>query len=62
MKAYGVKVKDAGCCPFHDKFPGDSYGNRRSKKAHGKARHSAHSRARAVARAVARREIKAEEN
>jgi hypothetical protein len=25
MKPYGVKPKDRGCCPGHDKFPGESY-------------------------------------
>lgn len=25
MKAYGVRRKDAGCCPGHDKYPRDSY-------------------------------------
>lgn len=49
MKAYGVDRKDRGCCPGHDKFPRDSYGSRRSAKAHAKARRSAHKRARARA-------------
>lgn len=25
MKPYGVKRKDAGCCPGHDKFPQEKY-------------------------------------
>jgi len=25
MKAYGTKRKDRGCCPGHDKYPGDRY-------------------------------------
>ena len=25
MKAYGVKKKDHGCCPGHDKYPKDRY-------------------------------------
>ena len=25
MRAYGVKRKDAGCCPGHDKYPKDRY-------------------------------------
>ncbi len=25
MKAYGVKKRDAGCCPGHDKYPRDRY-------------------------------------
>jgi hypothetical protein len=33
MKPYGVTRRDQGCCPGHDKFPADTYSNRRSKKA-----------------------------
>lgn len=25
MKAYGVKRKDQGCCPGHDKYPCETY-------------------------------------
>lgn len=25
MKPYGVKRKDQGCCPGHDKFPKETY-------------------------------------
>lgn len=25
MKAYGVKRKDKGCCPGHDKYPQERY-------------------------------------
>ena len=25
MKAYGVKRKDQGCCPGHDKYPSEAY-------------------------------------
>lgn len=32
MKPYGVKRKDQGCCPGHDKFPYESYGSRVSMK------------------------------
>lgn len=32
MKAYGVKRKDAGCCPGHDKYPKDRYRNDRGAK------------------------------
>ena len=46
MKPYGVKRKDKGCCPGHDKFPKDSYNNKRSKKAHAKAKKKAHKRGR----------------
>ena len=56
MRAYGVDTKDQGCCPGHDKFPTDCYRNRRSKKAHRRARTLAHKRARARVRADLRRE------
>lgn len=32
MKPYGVKRKDAGCCPGHDKFSSDRYNNDRGEK------------------------------
>lgn len=47
MKPYGVKRKDSGCCPGHDKFPRDKYGSARSRRARAKARLIAHKRARA---------------
>ena len=34
MKLYGLRRKDRGCCPGHDKFPRETYRSRRSKKAH----------------------------
>ncbi|MBF0273446.1 MAG: hypothetical protein HQL98_15460, partial [Magnetococcales bacterium] len=37
MKPYGVRRKDHGCCPGHDKFSPDTYNSSRSKKAHAKA-------------------------
>lgn len=33
MKPYGVDRGDQGCCPGHDKFPRETYKNRRSKHA-----------------------------
>jgi len=54
MRAYGVKRKDHGCCPGHDKYPADSYNNRRSKAAHARARLLAHKAARARERAELR--------
>lgn len=30
MKPYGVKRKDAGCCPGHDKYPTECYSQRPS--------------------------------
>jgi hypothetical protein len=47
MKPYGVKRKDRGCCPGHDKFPRDTYRNRKSKKAHSRDSQIAHGIARA---------------
>lgn len=47
MKPYGVDRKDSGCCPGHDKFSPDCYRNRRSLKAHARAKTVAHKRARA---------------
>lgn len=57
MKPYGVKRKDRGCCPGHDKFPADTYSNRKSKRAHKKAKHDAHSRARSWERAEVHRAV-----
>lgn len=57
MKPYGVDAKDCGCCPGHDKFPGDSYNSARSKRAHAKARRHAHKRARARGRAALTKEL-----
>jgi len=53
MKAYGVKRKDAGCCPGHDKYPQDSYGCTRRTARHARLRSARHS-----ARAAARRELR----
>ena len=33
MKKEGIKYKDSGCCPGHDKFPRESYKTRSSLKA-----------------------------
>jgi hypothetical protein len=57
MKAYGVDRKDRGCCPGHDKFPCDSYGSARSRRAHAKANRIAHKRARARSRAALANEV-----
>lgn len=50
MKPYGVKRQDRGCCPGHDKFPPDTYRNRKSKKARARDKRIAHGIARARAR------------
>jgi hypothetical protein len=52
MKAYGVKPRDRGCCPGHDKYPADSSRNRRSKRARAKSRRLSHKAARARERAM----------
>lgn len=46
MKPYGVKRKDQGCCPGHDKFPYESYGSRVSMKLKRRTDQLAHRRAR----------------
>jgi hypothetical protein len=56
MKPYGVDRRDSGCCPGHDKFPGDSYNSRRSKKARARSKTVAHKRARARAKLALRAE------
>ncbi len=56
MKPYGVKRKDRGCCPGHDKFPSETYRNRRSKKAQTRDTKTAHKRARAAIRAEIKKE------
>jgi hypothetical protein len=46
MKAYGIKKKDWGCCPGHDKFASDTYNTATSQKAHTRDTKYAHGRAR----------------
>ena len=31
MRKRGIKRKDNGCCPGHDKYPWETYGTRSSK-------------------------------
>lgn len=57
MKPYGVRRGDQGCCPGHDKFPGDSYSNRRSKKAQTRDTQVAHQVARSRGAADLRRQV-----
>lgn len=47
MKPYGVDRKDAGCCPGHDKYPRETYSNRKSQKAQTRDTRQAHQRERA---------------
>jgi len=57
MKPYGVKRQDFSCCPGHDKFPRETYRNRRSKKAHARDAGIAHRIARARAKADLRKAL-----
>jgi hypothetical protein len=47
MKPYGIKRKDAGCCPGHDKYPREAYGSRLSQKKRRRTTQLAHRKARA---------------
>lgn len=58
MKPYGISRKDSSrCCPGHDKFPSETYSNRRSKKAQTRDTKIAHRMARARAKAEIMAEI-----
>ena len=46
MKAYGIRKKDWGCCPGHDKFSSEKYNCNLSQKAHTRDTRIAHKRAR----------------
>jgi len=46
MKAYGIRKKDWGCCPGHDKFSDQKYNTNTSQKAHTRDTKYAHSRER----------------
>ena len=52
MKPYGIRRKDGGCCPGHDKHPTECYGNRRSKKARARGKTLAAKAERARVRAT----------
>ena len=47
MKPYGSRRGDCGCCPGHDKYPSETYNNRRSKRAQTRDTKSQHQAARA---------------
>lgn len=51
MKPYGQKRQDHGCCPGHDKFPGDTYATKTSKHARARDKQAMHQIARARAKA-----------
>jgi hypothetical protein len=55
MRAYGVTIRDQGCCPGHDTFPSQTYNNRRSKRAQSRDTKVAHQ----IARARAKRAVQA---
>lgn len=61
MKPYGVRNKDRGCCPGHDKFPSDSFRNRKSKKAQARDTQIAHRIARARIKTALHRAAKGED-
>jgi hypothetical protein len=46
MKAYGIRKKDWGCCPGHDKFSDQKYNTNTSQKAHTRDTKYAHRRER----------------
>lgn len=47
MRKLGIKRKDFGCCPGHDKFPKEKYKSRLSRKAKRKTDKLANRRQRA---------------
>lgn len=48
---------DCGCCPGHDKFPCETYRNRRSKKARSRDIKCEHRYVRRTLRAIDRKEL-----
>ncbi len=61
MKAYGVRRKDFGCCPGHDKFPKETYKNRKSIRAQTRDTRIAHKAARARSKIELRKLLDEEE-
>lgn len=47
---------DCGCCPGHDKFPSETYGSRRSKKARARDKQIEHQ----TVRSIRKRDLAAE--
>lgn len=58
MRKQGIKRKDYGCCPGHDKFPRETYGSRPSLKAKRRTDRLANKRARAWKRVTIMNELK----
>jgi len=46
MQAYGIRKKDWGCCPGHDKFSDQKYNTNTSQRAHTRDTRKAHKRER----------------
>lgn len=46
MKPLGIRKKDWGCCPGHDKFSGEKYNCNTSQRAHTRDTKLAHRRGR----------------
>lgn len=59
MKPYGVSKKDRGCCPGHDRYPRETYSNKRSKRAKRRDTKIAHRVERHKIRACVRQEASA---
>ena len=57
MKAYGIRKKDWGCCPGHDKFSNQKYNTNTSQKAHSRDTKYAHRRERLNVRIKLQTEI-----
>ena len=60
MRKQGIKRKDFGCCPGHDKFPKETYNTRTSLKAKRRTDQIANQRARAWAKIEIINELKVE--
>jgi hypothetical protein len=58
MRKQGIKRKDYGCCPGHDKFPREAYGSRPSQKAKRRTDRLANKRARAWSKVIIINELK----
>ncbi|MBF0462980.1 MAG: hypothetical protein HQL87_16545 [Magnetococcales bacterium] len=64
MRPYGIKRKDFGCCPGHDKFPVDPHINptRDSHRKHAKETKMVHRIARARLKTAIHRFVNGNEN
>lgn len=55
---FGLRRGDCGCCPGHDKFPGEAYANRRSKRARSRNKQAEHQLVRQIRKRELQREMK----